>query len=65
LRNALAPYASASTNLVVKERVQTVDGNDARDFQFLAQKHCRMAARQSSMGMDQINPSGPVQLADV
>ena len=54
LRNALAPLAGVSANLVVKECIQTVDGDDARDLQFPAQqtlRHDRTAA-QHEHGLD-------------
>ena len=56
LRNVLAPFAGKSMHLVVKEWVQAVDGDDARNIQLAAQEHRSMPARQRSMSMDQINP---------
>src|SRR5580700_10586755 len=57
LRNPLAPFASKSMHLLVKEWVQPVDSDDARNIQFAAQQYRSMPARQRSMSMDQINPS--------
>ena len=58
LRNPFAPFAGGSMYLVVKEWVQAVNGDDARDIQLAAQQDRSMAARQRSMSMDQINPPG-------
>jgi hypothetical protein len=58
LRNAFTPLTGIAANLFVKECVETVNGNHARDFQFPAQKHCGMSAGQSSMSMDHIDPLG-------
>src|SRR5271156_4165267 len=45
----------SSANLVVKECVQAVDGDDTRNIQLLAQEHGSMSARQRSMSMNQID----------
>src|SRR5271154_7319021 len=65
LRHTLAPSAGRSANLVVKECVQAVDGDETRNIQLLAQEHGSMSARQRSMSMNQIDSLRLMQRTDL
>src|SRR5438094_1590105 len=67
LRNSLTPLACVSTDLVCKKSIQPVHCNHKWNTQLAAQQCCRVAARQSGMGVNKIygvpsmNPSNCVE----